>query len=530
MPASVAVVVLADRTSGIRASVADVEKELLLAVVLVVLVIFAFLGSLRATVIASIAVPISLIGTFGLMYLLGYSLNNLSLMALTIATGFVVDDAIVMIENISRYIEAGEPPMRAALTGATQIGFTIISLTISLVAVLIPLLFMSDVVGRLFREFAVTLAITILISAVVSLTLVPMMSGRWLKSREEADDAAGREYAYAKTLRPRDARLRPLTGLGLRPSRAHSAGRARHFRGDGAALHRDPQGLVPDAGHRPAAGARRRGTGRLVRAHGAAAERGRACDPRRPGGRESELHRRRRRGQQHHAADRQHADQSARLARQSAARHGPLTRPRERSARREAVPAAHAGSHDRRRDRPDRVSRIARRRQRRTDHGMDGQADRPIARRAASAQRQQRRRRSGPGEQRRRQPRHRFASGHYRERGRRRAVQRVRPAHRLDHLHRDQSVPRDPRRTTRTRDRCRRRRQAEPDIEQRPADAAVGFRDDHRAAHAAADHARRPVSGEHAELRHRARRGARPGGRCDPQGSARHRDCRARSR
>jgi len=183
LPASLRVDVLADRTNGIRASVNDVEKELLLAVVLVVLVIFAFLGSLRATVVASIAVPISLVGTFGLMYLLGYSLNNLSLMALTIATGFVVDDAIVMIENIARYIEQGERPLRAALKGATQIGFTIISLTISLVAVLIPLLFMSDVVGRLFREFAVTLAITILISAVVSLTMVPMLSARWLRTR-----------------------------------------------------------------------------------------------------------------------------------------------------------------------------------------------------------------------------------------------------------------------------------------------------------------------------------------------------------
>ena len=203
LPASLTVEVLADRTSGIRASVNDVEKELLLAVVLVVLVIFAFLGSLRATVIASIAVPISLIGTFGLMYLLGYSLNNLSLMALTIATGFVVDDAIVMIENIARYIERGEPPMRAALTGATQIGFTIISLTISLIAVLIPLLFMSDVVGRLFREFAVTLAITILISAIVSLTLVPMMSARWLKTKRDehaAGAAASRAQRFFATL------------------------------------------------------------------------------------------------------------------------------------------------------------------------------------------------------------------------------------------------------------------------------------------------------------------------------------------
>jgi multidrug efflux pump len=180
LPAGIRIDVLADRTNGIRASVEHVELELVLAVVLVVLVIFAFLGNLRATLIASIAVPISLVGTCGLMYLLGYSLNNLSLMALTIATGFVVDDAIVMIENIARYREEGEPPLAAALKGATQIGFTIISLTVSLIAVLIPLLFMSDVVGRLFREFAVTLAITILISALVSLTLVPMMSGRWL--------------------------------------------------------------------------------------------------------------------------------------------------------------------------------------------------------------------------------------------------------------------------------------------------------------------------------------------------------------
>ncbi|SCK50742.1 multidrug efflux pump [Variovorax sp. HW608] len=185
LPGAVRVEVLSDRTTGIRASVSHVQLELVLAVVLVVLVIFLFLHSLRATVIASVAVPISLIGTFGLMYLLGYSLNNLSLMALTIATGFVVDDAIVMIENIARYLEEGEPPFQAALKGATQIGFTIISLTVSLIAVLIPLLFMGDVVGRLFREFAVTLAITILISAVVSLTLVPMMSARWLRPASE---------------------------------------------------------------------------------------------------------------------------------------------------------------------------------------------------------------------------------------------------------------------------------------------------------------------------------------------------------
>jgi len=191
LPAGLKIQMLSDRTAGIRASVEHVEMELGLAVVLVVLVIFAFLGSLRATVIASVAVPISLVGTFGLMYLLGYSLNNLSLMALTIATGFVVDDAIVMIENIARHIEDGEPPMQAALKGASQIGFTIISLTVSLIAVLIPLLFMGDVVGRLFREFAVSLAITILISAVVSLTLVPMMSARWLRHEAPKENRRG---------------------------------------------------------------------------------------------------------------------------------------------------------------------------------------------------------------------------------------------------------------------------------------------------------------------------------------------------
>ncbi|MDM0028483.1 efflux RND transporter permease subunit [Variovorax saccharolyticus] len=191
LPGALKVEVLSDRTTGIRASVRHVQLELALAVVMVVLVIFFFLHSVRATVIASIAVPISLIGTCGLMYLLGYSLNNLSLMALTIATGFVVDDAIVMIENIARYLEKGEPPFQAALKGATQIGFTIISLTVSLVAVLIPLLFMGDVVGRLFREFAVTLAITILISAVVSLTLVPMMSARWLRPQAEEGGRLG---------------------------------------------------------------------------------------------------------------------------------------------------------------------------------------------------------------------------------------------------------------------------------------------------------------------------------------------------
>jgi len=183
LPSSVHVGILTDRTTTIRASVRDVELELMLTVGLVVMVIFLFLRNLSATVIPSVAVPLSLVGTFGVMYLLGYSLNNLSLMALTISTGFVVDDAIVMIENITRYIEEGEPALQAALKGSAQIGFTIVSLTFSLIAVLIPLLFMGDIVGRLFREFAVTLAVTILVSAIVSLTLTPMMCAKLLKHR-----------------------------------------------------------------------------------------------------------------------------------------------------------------------------------------------------------------------------------------------------------------------------------------------------------------------------------------------------------
>ena len=180
LPASVEVIPLTDRTVTIRASVADVQIELMIAVALVVMVVFLFLRNIPATIIPGVAVPLSLVGTFGVMYLAGFSINNLTLMALTIATGFVVDDAIVMIENIARYIEAGESPVAAALKGAEQIGFTIISLTVSLIAVLIPLLFMGDVVGRLFREFAITLAVAILISAVVSLTLTPMMCARLL--------------------------------------------------------------------------------------------------------------------------------------------------------------------------------------------------------------------------------------------------------------------------------------------------------------------------------------------------------------
>ncbi len=195
LPPAVDVVLLTDRTVTIRASVQDVQFELLLAVALVVMVIFLFLRNVPATFIPSVAVPLSLVGTFGVMYLAGFSINNLTLMALTIATGFVVDDAIVVIENIARYIEKGDSPLEAALKGTQQIAFTIISLTFSLIAVLIPLLFMGDVVGRLFREFAITLAVSILISAVVSLTLTPMMCAKLL--HHTPPEQQGRFYRWS---------------------------------------------------------------------------------------------------------------------------------------------------------------------------------------------------------------------------------------------------------------------------------------------------------------------------------------------
>ncbi len=213
--------VLTDPTTTTRASVPHVEFELILTVVLVVLVIFVFLRNLSATIIPSVAVPLSLVGTLAIMYLLGYSLNNLTLMALTISTGFVVDDAIVMIENIERYIEQGEKPLEAALKGSEQIGFTIISLTVSLIAVLIPLLFMGDIVGRLFREFAVTLSVTILVSAVVSLTLTPMMAAKLLK----APHRRARKGACTARLRTPSTRSSSITERhsrlcsGIRPPR-----------------------------------------------------------------------------------------------------------------------------------------------------------------------------------------------------------------------------------------------------------------------------------------------------------------------
>ena len=266
LPSAVQVTVLTDRTTTIRASVHDVQFELMLAVVLVVLVIFVFLRSAAATFIPGITVPVSIVGTFAVMYGLGFSLNNLSLMALTISTGFVVDDAVVMIENISRYIEEGEPPLRAAFVGSSQIGFTILSLTVSLIAVLIPLLFMGDIVGRLFREFALTLSAAILVSAVVSLTLTPMLCAKLLKP--VADRRPG---AFARAAERQFDHLVAFYGRTLRwvlgASDGHAHRRDRHPGPHALALRRRTEGAVPDPGHGrdPRASPRRRRTSRSTR-------------------------------------------------------------------------------------------------------------------------------------------------------------------------------------------------------------------------------------------------------------------------
>ena len=319
LPAALDVAVLTDRTTTIRASVADVEFELGLAVLLVVLVIFLFLRNLPATIIPSLSVPLSLVGTFGLMYLLGFSLDNLSLMALTISTGFVVDDAIVMIENIARYVEAGEDPMAAALKGAGQIGFTIISLTVSLIAVLIPLLFMGDVVGRLFHEFAITLSVTIVISAVVSLTLVPMMCARLVRHRTGGTAQPVRSCGRARLCLD-DPAIRPRAERCAGPSAADAADRVDHPGGDGGAVRCRAEGVLPGAGHRRAPGHFGRGAVEFVRRDERPAGGAGGGDPERPRrGQPDLVHRRRR--HQHDAEHRALPDQPAPEGRSHAGCH-----------------------------------------------------------------------------------------------------------------------------------------------------------------------------------------------------------------
>ena len=282
MPVGVTLTIVNDRTTTIRASIHDVQFTLVLSVVLVVLVVLMFLRTVRATIIAGVALPLSLIATFGVMWFCGFSLDNLSLMALTIGTGFVVDDAIVMIENIVRHIEDGESPLDAALRGAREIGFTVISLTMSLIAVFIPLLFMTGLVGRMFREFALTLTIAVVVSAIVSLTLTPMMCSRLL--RHQAAKAGNRCRPLLQPGARSDGRiLRPKPGMGAAPPAADVAGHAGDARRHRLALYRHAEGLPAVAGHRAdlrRVGGRHRG---VVRPDAAAAGAGRGRDQEGPG-------------------------------------------------------------------------------------------------------------------------------------------------------------------------------------------------------------------------------------------------------
>ena len=249
IPPTIKLSVVIDATRTIRASVRDVQITLVISILLVILVVFVFLRSVRSTLIPSVAVPVSLIGTFGVMYLLGYSLDNLSLMALTVATGFVVDDAIVVIENVTRHLEEGMSPFEAALKGATEIGFTVLSISISLVAVFIPILLMGGIVGRLFREFAVTLSVAIVVSLVVSLTTTPMMCARLLKRPREEGEHGRLFQASERAFTDPAASLRADPALGARAPAGHAAGDPRHDGGDRVPVHDRPQGLLPAAGH-----------------------------------------------------------------------------------------------------------------------------------------------------------------------------------------------------------------------------------------------------------------------------------------
>ena len=351
LPAGVTVKPLTDRTTTIRASVRDVEFELTLAVGLVVMVIFLFLRNVPATIIPSLSVPLSLVGALAIMYQFGFSLDNLSLMALTIATGFVVDDAIVVIENIARFLEAGDTPYDAAVKGSAQIGFTIISLTVSLIAVLIPLLFMGDVVGRLFHEFAITLAATIVISAFVSLTLVPMLCAKLLRPTGGNEASGGRLFQaltrfYASTLQTR-----------AEPPDDHAPRCARHVPPDRLPLCDDPQGLLSDSGHRRHPGRDAGGRRHFLRPDGGAPAGACPRHPRRSGRRKPFfVHRRRR--LEHHAELGPLSDQSEAAFRAQGDRERDHSAPAAgdgRGRRHLALHAAGAGPLDRHRGQRDAI-------------------------------------------------------------------------------------------------------------------------------------------------------------------------------
>ncbi len=327
---------LLDRSISIRHAVYDVQETLLIAFALVILVIFLFLRSVSATIIPALAVPISLVGTFAAMYAFGFSINNMTLLALTLSVGFVVDDAIVMLENIVRHIEGGMRPFEAALKGAREIGFTIVSITFSLIAVFIPVLLMGGIVGRVFREFAVTIAVAIIISGFVSLTLTPMLCARVLRGHHPGEERKKQffllelfEAMFQGWLKGYEWTLDKVLGLQVR----HAAGHVRHHRRHGLALHRHPEGLLPARGHRLHAGDHRGAAGHLVRRHGRAAAQGRRDRPQRPGGALRQFDGRRRRPQ-HHVELRPHAGgaQAEIRARQARSDHpADATRDRRRS-------------------------------------------------------------------------------------------------------------------------------------------------------------------------------------------------------
>ena len=356
LPAGVTVKPLTDRTTTIRASVRDVEFELALAVGLVVMVIFLFLRNIPATIIPSLSVPLSLVGALAIMYQFGFSLDNLSLMALTVATGFVVDDAIVVIENIARYLEAGDSPYDAAVKGSAQIGFTIISLTVSLIAVLIPLLFMGDVVGRLFHEFAITLAATIVISAFVSLTLVPMLCAKLLRP------TGGQRGERRPVLPGADALLCFDPARRARPSGDHAPRRARHVPSDRLSLCDDPQGLLSHSGHRRHPGRDPGGRGHFLRPDGGPPAGARQGDPRRSGRRKPVVVHRRRRLERHaELRALPHQSEAALRAQVDGERDHPAAAAGDGGRRRHlAVHAAGAGPFDRHRGQRDAVSVHAR--------------------------------------------------------------------------------------------------------------------------------------------------------------------------
>ena len=443
LPKSVQVSILTDRTNTIRASVADVKLELLVTIGLVVAVIFLFLRIVSATVIPSVAVPLSLVGTFGVMYLLGYSLNNLTLMALTISTGFVVDDAIVMIENITRYIEQGETPLQAALKGSEQIGFTIMSLTVSLVAVLIPLLFMGDIVGRLFREFAVTLAVTILVSMVVSLTLTPMMCAKLLKHVPPGSE--GRFYrvserAFDKIIEIYGSMLRVVLRFRTVTLLAAVATLVVTI----VMFIRIPKGFFPIQDTGVIQGVSEAAQSISFREMADRQQALAQSDSQGPGGGEPLLVHRHRR-HQHHAEQRAHPDQpqAARRAQDRRQRRDPpLAAATGRSGRHHPVHAARAGHHGGRPRQPHAVPVHAGRSQRRRAEHLRAADAGGIAEATGAARRGQRPAGAGPARPPGVRSRHGRAPGHYAIDHRPDALRRLRPARSLHHVHAVEPVSR----------------------------------------------------------------------------------------